>query len=377
MNTPLVTVVTPSFNQATFLRHTIESVLSQDYPHLEYVIMDGASTDGSARIAAEYGSRLTWISEPDRGQTHAINKGFQRARGEIVAWLNSDDTLLPGAVSAAVEAFRTAPAAGAVYGGGYCIDRDGAVTMKFPFTEDFNLWRLTWLCDYILQQAAFFRRDAVAEVGWLDESLHWAMDWDLLTRLGKRFGLRHVPVEMGCLREYGETKTASGGRRRFQELRTLLRRQTGALWPPGCWYYGLDTYDKIWGGAFRRFGADSLAERIVHLCRRKIDVTALHSQGYYPGGWAGARLHWMLPQGTVRARIAGEVELSGGQALRLIQAGREVSRHRVDGGSFEWEVDTLHDGRNGAVTFQVLAQRTVRGPEGWPRAWKVCQIERA
>lgn len=122
-----------------------------------------------------------------------------------------DDLLLPGAVSAAVRAFAESPLAGAVYGEGYCIDRAGRVTGRFPATEPFNLWRLAWVCDSILQQSVFFRRSAVEEVGWLRETLHWSMDWDLLVRLGKRFGLRYVPEYLGCLREYGETKTASGG----------------------------------------------------------------------------------------------------------------------------------------------------------------------
>src|SRR5579872_2956802 len=113
---PLVTIVTPSYNQGRFIRATIESVLTQDYPNIEYIIMDGASTDETADVVRPYLDRLTFVSEPDRGQSHAINKGFARARGEIVAWLNSDDLFLPGAVRRAVEAFRAAPQSGVVYG---------------------------------------------------------------------------------------------------------------------------------------------------------------------------------------------------------------------------------------------------------------------
>src|SRR5579864_7213135 len=103
MNDPLVTIVTPSYNQGRFIRATIESVLSQDYPSIEYIIMDGGSTDETAAVVGEYKGRLTFISEHDRGQSHAINKGFRMARGEIVSWLNSDDIILPGAVSHAVR----------------------------------------------------------------------------------------------------------------------------------------------------------------------------------------------------------------------------------------------------------------------------------
>src|SRR5215831_19568911 len=101
---PIVTVVTPSYNQGSFIRATIESVLSQDYPNVEYIIMDGGSTDETGSVAKDYASRLTFISEKDRGQSHAINKGFHMARGSIVAWLNSDDTYLPGAIRHGVEA---------------------------------------------------------------------------------------------------------------------------------------------------------------------------------------------------------------------------------------------------------------------------------
>src|SRR5882672_4102859 len=135
MQGPLVTVVTPSYNQGQFIRATIESVLSQDYPHIEYIIMDGGSTDETAAVVRDYSSRITFISEKERGQSHAINKGFERARGAIVSWLNSDDLFLPGAIRAAAERFQRNPTAGAVYGDGYLINHAGEISSRFPFTE--------------------------------------------------------------------------------------------------------------------------------------------------------------------------------------------------------------------------------------------------
>src|ERR1035437_4109096 len=126
MSSPLVTIVTPSYNQGHFIRATIESVLSQDYPHVEYIIMDGGSTDQTASVVKDYASRLTFISEKDRGQSHAINKGFQMARGSFLAWLNSDDLYLPGSVRTAAEAFGRNPLAGAIYGEGNLIDHSGS-----------------------------------------------------------------------------------------------------------------------------------------------------------------------------------------------------------------------------------------------------------
>ncbi len=219
MPDPIVTVVTPSYNQGNFIRATIESVLSQDYPNVEYIIMDGGSTDETASVVRDYASRLTFISEKDRGQSHAINKGFRMARGSILAWLNSDDVYLPGAIRNGVEGFSRDPAPGAVYGEGYLMDRDGKITCRFPHTIPANLWRLTHVSDYILQQSVYFRKDILDEVGYLDEDLHYAMDWEILIRIGKRHPLGYIPEYMGCLREYAEAKSSSGGARRVREIR--------------------------------------------------------------------------------------------------------------------------------------------------------------
>src|ERR1044072_3241688 len=148
MQEPLITVVTPSYNQGRFIRATIESVLSQDYPNIEYIVMDGGSSDETAAVARYYAGRLTFISEKDRGQSHAINKGFRMARGSVLAWLNSDDLFLPGAVRAAVDALIADPSAGAVYGEGWLIDESGQRTSRFRYTEPFNLWKLVHLSDY-------------------------------------------------------------------------------------------------------------------------------------------------------------------------------------------------------------------------------------
>ena len=124
---PLVTVVTPSYNQARFIRETIESVLKQDYPRIEYLVIDGGSTDESVSILREYSDHLRWVSEPDRGQAHAINKGWRQARGCILAYLNADDLYMPGAVAQAVAALVAHPEAAAVYGEGYHVDKEGRI----------------------------------------------------------------------------------------------------------------------------------------------------------------------------------------------------------------------------------------------------------
>lgn len=316
---PAVTIVTPSFNQGRFLRATIESVLAQDYPHVEYIIMDGGSSDESAAIAAEYSSRLEFLSEPDRGQSHAINKGFARARGEVLAWINSDDLLLPGAVSAAVEALSGDIVAGAVYGEGLRIDESGRTLGRYPFTEPFNLWKLSRLTDYILQQTLYVRRRALAAVGPLDESLHYAMDWDLLIRLGARFPIRHVPCLMGAIREHRAAKSFRGGRARVAEIARVLRRHGGGWLPPGVALAALET----WRGPFP----------LQVITGRLIDRVRREAQGLYRDGWAAPRMRCLVPPGEAPIVIRGATPVR--QTFRVRCNGRPAGEWTVDEGSFE------------------------------------------
>ncbi len=363
---PTVTIVTPSYNQGHFIRATIESVLAQDYPHLEYIVMDGGSTDQTATIVAEYGSRLKWISEKDRGQSHAINKGFAMATSEIVGWLNSDDILLPGAISSVVKAFGEAPPhVGGIYGEGYLMDRDGRITGRFPATEPFNLWKLVYLSDYILQQSTFFRREAVVDVGWLDESLHYTMDWDLLIRLGKRFGLRYVPQYFGVLREYPETKTSAGGGARIEEIRRVLERHTGLRRAPGYWTYGLEMLRSEWkdrldnrSPAWLRPGVKLATSLVRQATAVPLMLIHRHCQGMYPDRWASDRLRWMLPEGAGEAVVHGNSQIAG-QTLSVSAAGRELGAWKVGPGAFTLRF-AVPSTSTGAFQFEVRASRYKR-----------------
>jgi len=367
---PLVTVVTPSYNQGEFIRATIESVLSQSYPQIEYIVMDGGSTDQTAAIVAEYAGRLTWISEKDRGQAHAINKGFIRARGEIVAWLNSDDLLLPGAVAHAVEAFNAAPAAGAIYGEGYLIDRDGRSKGRFHATEPLNLWKLVYLSDYILQQSTFFRRSALEEIGWLDENLHYTLDWDLLIRLGLRFQLHYTPEYLGVLREYSDAKTFSGGGRRIEEIRQILERHTGLKRAPGYWTYGLDNIQRRteafllerspW---WLQLPARVLTALIRLGTRGTIIYILRHAQGLYSDSWASNRLNWMLPHGSgdvvVRGVLPDHPRLHGSVLSVLVANEKQLGSFALQPGDFEVRF-RAPDGP-GPFAFQLRASRYLWG----------------
>jgi len=227
---PLVTVVTPSFNQGRFIRETIESVLKQDYPRIEYLVMDGGSTDETLSILREYSDRLRWVSEPDRGQAHAINKGWRQATGSIVAYLNSDDVYLPGAIGHAVAALQAHPEAAAVYGEGYHVDEAGAILERYP-TESFDVDRLREIC-FICQPTVFLRREAVESAGYLDESLRYCMDYDLWIRLARaRNVFVHTPYYLASTRLHADTKTLGQRGKAHAEILRVIYRHFGRVEP--------------------------------------------------------------------------------------------------------------------------------------------------
>ena len=229
---PLVSIVTPSYNQAQYLEETIQSVLSQDYEPLEYIVIDGGSSDGSREIIEHYSHRLSWwVSEPDRGQTDAINKGFQRAGGDILAWLNSDDTYLPGAVSEAVRYLTYHPETGMVYGDAYLIDEAGNTIGKFPARQtDYRRLRRGYV--HIPQQAAFFRANLWRQVGPLDPTFYFAMDYDLWVRLSRLAQLHYYPRFWANFRLHGGAKSVTADDRCWPEMLRVHYREGGSWLSP-------------------------------------------------------------------------------------------------------------------------------------------------
>ena len=226
---PLVTIITPSFNQARYLEATIQSVLSQDYPNIEYMIVDGGSHDGSVDVIKKYESRLAWwVSEKDRGQTDAINKGFARAKGEILAWINSDDTYEPGAVSAAVKYLQKHPEVGMVYGDCNFINEDGSVIGKFGSAQtNYRLLRQGYV--HIPQQTMFFRADLWKQVGPLDSSFYFAMDYDLWVRIAARTEINYVPQTWANFRLHTSGKTIAADDRCWPEMIRIHYRDGGSF----------------------------------------------------------------------------------------------------------------------------------------------------
>jgi len=183
----LVSVLTPSFNQGVFLEENIESVLSQDSPRIEHIIVDGGSSDATLEVLEKYDSEVKWISEPDRGQAHALNKGLAMANGEVIGWLNADDTYLPNAVSTSIRVLSDCPAITMTYSRVLEIDAQGRPLGEYPYLEPFDLDRYLNVNPGIIpQQGVFIRADAIREVGGWDESRHMAMDYDLFLKVAAR-----------------------------------------------------------------------------------------------------------------------------------------------------------------------------------------------
>lgn len=204
---PLLSIVTPSFNQAPYLEQTIRSVLAQDVP-VEYIIVDGGSTDGSVGIIRKYAHRLAWwVSEPDKGQADAINKGLRRATGEYAAWLNSDDLYAPGALAQAVEALQRAPELGLVYGNAVSIDREGRPLNDMVFAD----WGLAGLAAFniICQPAVVMRRGALEQAGYLDDSYHYLLDHHLWLRIASLAPIRHVDAVWAFARFHPAAKNVA------------------------------------------------------------------------------------------------------------------------------------------------------------------------
>ncbi len=227
-----VSIVTPSFNQAPFVERTILSVLSQDWPSIEYVVFDGASTDGTVDVLRKYSAKIRWVSQKDNGQTDAVNQGILATSGEIIGWLNSDDIYYPGALRAAAEYFAAHPDIDVVYGMADHIDLNDHPFESY-WTEPWDFARLQWHC-FICQPATFFRRSVVDRYGLLDAKLIYCMDYEYWLRLasaGVRFG--YLERKLAGSRMYADNKTQAARLKVHKEINDMFRYRLGRV--PARW----------------------------------------------------------------------------------------------------------------------------------------------
>jgi glycosyltransferase involved in cell wall biosynthesis len=223
---PRIAIVTPSYNHARFLNATIDSILAQNYPNLHYHVQDGASNDGTLELLKSRGDRISWRSEPDRGQSHAINLGFAGVGSDIMAYLNSDDALLPGTLAYVANFFATRPDVDIVYGHRVFIDSDGQEIGRAVLPPHDG--KTIKYADYIPQETMFWRRRVWQALEAIDENFHYALDWDFILRAqAAGFGFARLPRYLACFRIHDEQKTAATYDVGVKEMQVLRLRYLG------------------------------------------------------------------------------------------------------------------------------------------------------
>lgn len=229
--TPKLSVITPSYNQAGFIEETIKSVLFQNYPNLEYIIIDGGSTDGTLDIIERYAENLSYyVSEKDKGQAEAINKGFKVATGDIICWLNSDDIFEPNAFQNVIKAFNNHNS-DFIYGDGWLFGKGIRLHNKYAkvkpgiVTEDTLKY-----CDPLHQPSTFWTRAVLDEVGFLDEDLHYVLDWEFFIRISQKFQLTYIPFPFSGYRIHQDCKTESGNLKRSTEIIKTIQKYATEDW---------------------------------------------------------------------------------------------------------------------------------------------------
>lgn len=271
MTQSTLSIITPSYNQAMYLPQTIASVLGQNYPNLEYFVIDGGSTDGTIEILQRYNfTQLRWWSEADNGQAEAINKGFKWATGEIIGWLNSDDVYLPQTFARVSDFFEQNAHVGAVYGDYHLIDAHGRLLLRkqeIPF--DYNI--LLYGLDYISQPTVFFRREILAQCGYLDETLHYGLDWEYWLRLAQHGVIfAHLPHDLAATRWHGAAKTLLAPPAMYAEHTAIQQR-----------YWAKYRFKSAW---LQRFYAASL-NKYYRLKRQLLKLWHGRRLDFPPGHW--------------------------------------------------------------------------------------------
>jgi len=236
-NLPKITVVTPSFNQGKFIERTIRSVLLQQYPSVEYIVIDGGSTDNTVDVLRKYENDLAfWVSEPDQGQSHAINKGLAKATGQVLCWLNSDDFYLPGTLMTVGKMLADGTGCYAIAGHCLKVYEDGTPPVFLEGRFDNRRRMLEFWKGYQMHQPTiFWRREVFEKVGWLNEELHLIMDFDYWARIAEHFDFIPVNQVLACCCYHAEAKTGDNYRAYYQDLRKYRYHYWGSILSAQFW----------------------------------------------------------------------------------------------------------------------------------------------
>lgn len=225
-NLPTLTVVTPAYNQSDFLRDTIESVLVQDYPNIEYIVLDDGSTDETPQILKEFDGKIIWETHKNMGQTPTINKGWAMTSGEVITWLNSDDTFYDStSVRTGIEYLLKNPETGIVFGDSMFTEADGTEIEPTRPIVDFTYEKFIRTCENsISQPSAFIRREVYEKVGELDPKFYYFMDWDFWMRAGIYFRIEHIDEILSTYRLHADSKTVAQAKKAAPELEYMYKK---------------------------------------------------------------------------------------------------------------------------------------------------------
>jgi len=283
---PYFSIITPSFNQGQFIQRTIDSVLSQRFPGLEYLVIDGGSTDNTVQILESFGDVIGWVSERDRGQAHAVNKGLVAARGDVIGWLNSDDVYYPGSLQAVHDFLEANPDVNILYGMADHIDEHDNIIESY-YNEEWDYERLKNVC-YICQPAVFFRRSIVDTFGLLDEGLRYCMDYEYWLRIGKENPMHYLKRKLAGSRLHESTKTLGSAVGVHEEILRMFKAKLRVV--PNAW---------LFAHAHVVARAEGLSESAADLrfLRRIIAVSAadaLRLLGYIPFSMIRTYVDWIV-----------------------------------------------------------------------------------
>ncbi len=371
---PKFGIVTPTYNMGQYLEETIESILSQDYPHLDYIVMDAGSKDSTVEILKKYEGRLRWKSEKDKGQGDAVNKGWHATTGDIFTFLNADDTYLPGSLAAIAKHFRQKPTAGLIYGEAYHVHQDGKVIDRYP-TNPFDLETFSGQC-YICQPAAFMKYEAFGAAGMINTQLHFALDYELWMRIARLYPVHKVDEYLATSRMYMDNKTLANRRRVYQEILSSVKAHYGYVpfqWVNGYVCYLVDHKDQFFnrstptlithglGLALGSYYNRKNLGRYLNEWRKSTGVFGSYD-GRWDDGWISKCYHRpiVISKCAKLLRITGKHNAPIRLSLTIKLDGAILNHVSIRPGTFALDLDLPDAARGRRCRLEIEANRTWR-----------------